>query len=117
MPVDFLISSELDVNEQKQTQSLNWTPLQMPPKTSYQPVDIEEFDENGKIKQFTEDYDDDNDIIGRIIGDIGKYQWRWVVILSLFQVISTFNIISFSFQVSNRMHVDYVYLTCRYVDH
>ncbi|KAL5273028.1 hypothetical protein ACFFRR_000038 [Megaselia abdita] len=78
----------------------------MPPKlskssstASYQPVDIEEFDENGHIKQFTEDFDDDdNDIIGRVIGDIGKWQWKWVLILSLFQVISTFNIICFSFQ-------------------
>lgn len=71
-----------------------------PSTASYQPVDIEEFDENDQIKQFTEDFDEDDDIIGRVIGDIGKWQWKWVLILSLFQVVSTFNIISFSFQVS-----------------
>lgn len=66
----------------------------------YQLVDIEEFDENGHIKQFIEDFDNDDDIIGRIIGNIGKWQWKWVLILSVFQLISTLHIISFSFQVS-----------------
>lgn len=82
--------------------------------STYEPVCIEDFDENDQnvavendeFLQFTETYEDcdqcDNDIIGKVIGDIGSWQWKWVVILSLFQVISTFNIMSISFQVSSR---------------
>ena len=85
----------------------------------YSPVDLEDFqhtnDDNDN--EYSDGGDDDikraadnTDIIGTLIGKIGKWQWKWVLIISMFQLISTLNIVCFQFQVS----VLFVYLNYRF---
>lgn len=44
--------------------------------------------------------EEDNDIIGELIGEYGKWQFVMTILLSLFQVPNTFHIYSPTFQVS-----------------
>ena len=53
----------------------------------------EEKDEN--------DGGDDNDVIGELVGNFGKWQLLMTVLLSLFQVPNTFHISSPVYQVSH----------------
>lgn len=45
-------------------------------------------------------HDDECDIIGRLIGDYGRWQFIMTLLLALFQVPNTFHIYSPTFQVS-----------------
>jgi hypothetical protein len=45
-------------------------------------------------------FDEENDVIGSLIGEYGKWQFVMTFLLSLFQVPNTFHIYSPTFQVS-----------------